>query len=65
MCNVGYGLVFMSELAKLVGVETPMMDSIINIASVVMNKNYREMKKRTPESLGPRNYVMEELLNVL
>jgi len=59
--DVGYGLVFMSELAKEIGVETPIMDSIINISSVVMNKNYREIQSRTPESLGLRDYIIKNL----
>jgi len=63
--DVGYGLVFMSEFAKLVGVETPIMDSIINVASVVMDKDYRKMKNRTPETLGLTNYSVAELLTVL
>ncbi|SES99077.1 opine dehydrogenase [Natronincola peptidivorans] len=63
--DVGYGLVFMSELAKQIGVETPIMDSIINIASVIIKKQYREMKSRTPETLGLSKYTVEELINVL
>lgn len=50
--DVGYGLCFMSELGKKVGVETPTMDSIINITSIIMKKDYRGMKNRTVESLG-------------
>ncbi|SNT27522.1 opine dehydrogenase [Anaerovirgula multivorans] len=63
--DVGYGLVFMSELGKQIEVETPIMDSIINIASVIMGKEYREMKSRTPETLGLSSYTVDELINVL
>ncbi len=63
--DVGYGLVFMSELAKEIGVETPLMDSIINIASVIMNRPYRENKERTPDSLGLSKDIIKKLTNVL
>ncbi len=56
--DVGYGLVFMSELAKEIGIEVSTIDSIINIVSVIMNKDYRKIGSRTPSSLG-----LKEILN--
>ena len=50
--DVGYGLVFMSKLGQQVGVETPGMDAVINVASIVMARDYRAESLRTPESLG-------------
>jgi len=50
--DVGYGLVFMSRLARQVGVETPTMDSIIQIASVLMDRDYAGEALRTPKTLG-------------
>jgi len=50
--DVGYGLVFMSRLARQVGVETPTMDSIIQITSVLMGRDYAAEALRTPQSLG-------------
>jgi len=50
--DVGYGLVFMSRLARQVGVETPTMDSIIQITSVLMDRDYAAEARRTPQSLG-------------
>ena len=50
--DVGWGLVFMSSLAKQVGVETPTIDGIIQVTSVLMNRDYRAEAPRTPESLG-------------
>jgi len=38
--DVGYGLVFMSRLAKQVGVETPTIDAIIQVTSILMNRDY-------------------------
>ncbi len=50
--DVGYGLVFMSNLARQVGVETPTMNAIIQVTSVLMNRDYAGEALRTPESLG-------------
>ncbi|MGY3718264.1 NAD/NADP octopine/nopaline dehydrogenase family protein [Sutcliffiella cohnii] len=63
--DVGYGLVFMSELGKHIGVETPVMDSVITIASVLLQRDFRAEKIRTMESLGLDRYSIEELLVVL
>ena len=50
--DVGYGLVFMSHLGQQVGVATPTIDSIIRLASVLMNRDYAGEALRTPDSLG-------------
>ena len=50
--DVGYGLVFMTGLGEQVGVETPGMDAIINVATIVMARDYRGEALRTPETLG-------------
>ena len=34
----------MSELGKQIGVETPVIDSVVKIVSIVMNKDYRSEK---------------------
>lgn len=49
----------MSELGKQIGVETPAIDSVIKIVSVVMNRDYRVEKKRTMENLGLGHYSLE------
>lgn len=59
--DVGYGLVFMSKLGKQIGVETPGMDAIINVATIVMARDYRAEALRTPESLGIAELSAEEL----
>ena len=59
--DVGYGLVFMSTLGKQVGVKTAGIDSVINVASIVMNRDYRAEALRTPESLGIAGRSVEEL----
>jgi len=59
--DVGYGLVFMSRLARQVGVETPTMDAMIQLTSVLMNRDYAGEALRTPESLGIGDYSAAEL----
>ena len=59
--GVGYGLVFMPELAKQIGVKTPTIDAIINITSVLMNRDYAAEALRTLESLGITGLSVEEL----
>jgi len=59
--DVGYGLVFMSRLARQVGVKVPTMDAIIHLASVLMARNYAGEALRTPESLGISGRTAAEL----
>ena len=59
--DVGYGLVFMSKLGEQVGVETPGMDAVIDVATIVMARDYRGEALRTPETLGIADRSVEEL----
>jgi opine dehydrogenase len=59
--DVGYGLVFMTELGRQVGVATPGMDAVIRVASIVMDRDYRGEALRTPETLGIAGRSAEEL----
>ena len=59
--DVGYGLVFMSRLARQVGVETPTMDAVIHLASVLMDRDYAGEAIRTPASLGIADFSAEAL----
>ena len=59
--DVGYGLVFMSGLGRQVGVETPTMDAIIQVASVLMDRDYRSEALRTPASLDIAGLSAEQL----
>lgn len=62
--DVGYGLVFMSLLGKQVGVATPTMEAIIQLASVLMARDYAREAPRTPETLGVGDLSMEELIGL-
>jgi len=59
--DVGYGLVFMSKLGKQVGIETPGMDAVIKVATIVMARDYRAEALRTPETLGIADMSVEQL----
>ncbi len=59
--DVGYGLVFMSNLGQQIGVATSGIDAVINVASIVMARDYRAEALRTPESLGIADRSAEEL----
>jgi opine dehydrogenase len=54
----------MSSLAKQIGVETPTIDAIIQMSSVLMNRDYAAEALRTPESLGIAGLSAEELGNL-
>jgi opine dehydrogenase len=53
--------VFMSGLARQIGVETPTMDAMIQITSVLMNRDYAGEALRTPETLGIDDLSAAEL----
>ncbi|HEY3314918.1 MAG TPA: NAD/NADP octopine/nopaline dehydrogenase family protein [Bacillota bacterium] len=53
--DIGYGLVPMSEVGRLLGVHTPVIDSLITLGSIVAGKHYRTAGL-TAEKMGlPRN----------
>jgi len=58
--DIPMGLVPLAELAKRVGVETPMMDIIIDLASQLLDRDFRK-EGRTLESLGLDNMSVEEI----
>lgn len=50
--DVGYGLVFMSRLARQIDVNTPAIDAMIHLTSVLMDRDYAGEALRTPQTLG-------------
>lgn len=50
--DVGYSLVFLSDLAARLSVRTPVMDAVITIASVVLGRDFAAEGKRTMRTLG-------------
>jgi opine dehydrogenase len=59
--DVGYSLVFLTDLAARVGVPTPVMDAVITIASVVLARDFRAEGARTVTTLGLDGLSAEEL----
>ena len=59
--DVGYGLVFMSELGQQIDIATPGIDAVITVASIVMARDYRAEGLRTPRSLDIAGYSAEQL----
>jgi opine dehydrogenase len=63
--DVSYGLVFWHSLALQVGVETPNIQAVIQLASVLMGVDYMVAAPRTMASLGLSGYSMDELERML
>jgi opine dehydrogenase len=62
--DVGYSLVFLTDLAARIGVPTPVMDSVIELASVVLARDFRAEGKRTLAALGLDRLSPEELASL-
>lgn len=50
--DAGYGLVFLTDLARQLGVPTPTMDAVLQVASVLNARDYRAEGARTMAGLG-------------
>src|SRR4051812_6642784 len=59
--DVGYGLVFLTDLAARLGVPTPVMEAVVTIASVVLARDFRAEGARTLASLGLNGLSAEAL----
>lgn len=60
--DVGYGLVLLTDLAKVLDVKTPIMDSIIQIVSVLLERDFKGEAKRTLSSFGLDGLSKSELI---
>jgi opine dehydrogenase len=59
--DVGYSLVFLTDLAARLGVRTPVMDAVIAITSVVLARDLRAEGRRTLRTLGLDGLSREQL----
>jgi opine dehydrogenase len=59
--DAGYGLVFMTDLARHLEVATPVMDSLLTVASVLAGRDYRGEGARTMAGLGLGDATVAEL----
>lgn len=62
--DVGYGLVPMAQIARLLGVQTPVMDALITLASVALSVDFRA-EGLTLEKMGLKGIRPENLQNIL
>jgi opine dehydrogenase len=62
--DVGYTMVFFTDLAASLRVATPVMDAVIQIASVVLGRDLREEGARTLASVRLDRLIAEQLLNL-
>ena len=59
--DVGFGMVFLSDLGRQIRVPTPVMDAIIEIASVVLARDFRGEQRRTMATAGLSEHTREQL----
>jgi opine dehydrogenase len=62
--DVGYSLVFLTELADRLDVDTPTMDALITLASVVLARDFRSEASRTLSTLGLDGMTASELASL-
>jgi opine dehydrogenase len=63
--DVGYGLVFLQKLGEQIGVKTPNIAAVIQLASTIMERDYLAEAPRTMETLGLSKYSADELGQLL
>jgi opine dehydrogenase len=63
--DVGFGLVLLTDMARTLGVATPIMDAIITLVSVILETDYKKEAQRTLATFGLENLSKEELKEVL
>lgn len=63
--DAGYGLVLFTDLASQIGVETPAMDAVLKLVSIIMDRDYKAEEARTMEKLRLSDYSLEELKALL
>jgi opine dehydrogenase len=63
--DVGYGLVFLQKLGEQIGVDTPNIAAVIQVASTLMGRDYLAEAPRTMETLGLSEYSVEEMTQLL
>ena len=59
--DVGYSLVFLTDLARRIGVPTPTMEALITMASIVLARDLRTEGSRTLATLGLDELSVNEL----
>ena len=63
--DVGFGLVLLEDMAKAVGVETPVITSIITLVSVLLETDFHEDALRTLDQLGLAGLTKDDMLKAV
>ena len=59
--DVGYSMVFLTDLARHLSVPTPTMDAVIRIASIVAGEDFAAERARTMDKMGLSGLTREQL----
>jgi opine dehydrogenase len=59
--DVGYSMVFVTDLARHLSVPTPTMDAIIRVASIVVGEDFAAERARTMDTMGLAELTREQL----
>src|SRR4029079_16163301 len=59
--DVGYSLVFVTDLEHRLRVPTPVMNSVVEIASVVLRRDFRAEGARTMARMGLAGFTRDQL----
>ena len=59
--DVGYSMVFLTDLARHLSVPTPTMDAVIRIASIVAGEDFATERARTIDKMGLSGLTREQL----
>ena len=59
--DVGYSMVFLTDLARQLSVPTPTMDAVIRIASIVAGEDFATERARTMDKMGLSGLTREQL----
>ena len=59
--DVGYSMVFLTDLARHLAVPTPTMDAVIHLASVVAGEDFAAKRARTMDNMGLSGLTREQL----
>ena len=63
--DAGFGLVFLTDLGRQIGVPTPTMDAVLQVCSVLMGRDYAAEAARTMAGLGLSAAARRELRGLL
>ena len=59
--DVGYSMVFLTDLARQLAVPTPTMDAVIRIASIVAGQDFAAQRARTMDTMGLSGLTRDQL----